>query len=566
MDAASDLSFDQTSGPDLQDDVLADLGSPPPEDLPALTECVTDDDCQGLAIAIPICQVVICDAGSCTQASAEDGAACHTGTSCKDPGVCAKGSCQEPDTPCEDGDPCTGVTCEPGSGCLYEPLDAVPCDDGDLCTLTDLCVEGACLGTGEVLCDDGEVCTLDLCDPWFGCVHEDLDAPCDDFDPCTGGDICVYGTCVGMTDICECDTDEDCADVVNACFGAYTCDEAAMPRVCIPVAETETLCPEVGPCLAGVCDPATESCAPTPKPDGTPCVDPLACVVEGTCLAGACVGEPVICDGGDVCTAPVCVPGEGCTEVPAPGPCDDDDPCTVNDWCVAGACAALDTDCGAAPAALFRVTSLTWQGPGLAFSAPGGIEVGLEEAMDVALSQSLSDSYAPLDLLLGISPLDTKGPSTLQVGAAACLRDAAGVVTSCPWPASDVSLAGVEYCLAGDPCVAISGAPPAPAIGVLGDVTATLSLGAGIGGSVEPAAVEVVGHLQGLPEPSGITAGTLSLFVGEDAATLATVAPPLMAPMNLAELLDPSALTEVDGLAGWWLHLDYEALRIPIIP
>ncbi len=39
-----------------------------------------------------------------------------------------------------------------------------------------------------------------------------------------------------------------------------------------------------------------------------------------------------------------------------------------------------------------------------------------------------------------------------------------------------------------------------------------------------------------------------------------------MAPMTLAELLDPSALAEVDGLEGWWLHLDFEALRIPIIP
>ncbi len=477
---------------------MSDLAVPPAEDLPALPECVTDDDCQGLAVAIPLCQVVICDAGSCAQVDAADGLPCHSGAACKDPGACAKGACVESETACDDGDPCTGVTCEPGIGCLYEPLDGVSCDDGNSCTPTDLCVEGACVGDGEISCDDGEVCTLDLCDPWFGCVHEDLDALCDDGDPCTGGDVCVYGSCIGMTDVCECDTDEDCAEVANACFGAYVCDDAAVPRVCVPVSETETPCPDVSPCLAGVCDPSTESCAPVPKEDGTPCTDPLACVVEGSCVAGACVGEPVVCEGGDVCTAPVCVPGEGCTEVPAPGPCDDDDPCTANDWCVDGGCAALATGCGAAPAVLFRVTKLQWQGPGLAFTAPGGIEVGLEEAMDVALTQSLSDSYGPLDLLLGISPMDTKGPSSLAVGTGACLRDDAGAVTSCPWPES-LSLAGMDYCLADDPCEAISGAPPAPAFGVIGAASATLSLGAGLGGSVEPAAGEGVGPVLGLP-------------------------------------------------------------------
>jgi hypothetical protein len=563
-DTNPDLVEDVTSGADTHEDVSAD--APPPADLPELAECLTDDDCQGLALAIPLCQVVICDAGACTQVAAADGMPCHSGTSCKDPGTCAKGSCLEPVTVCEDGDPCTGTTCEPGIGCLHEPLDEVPCDDGDLCTATDLCVAGLCVGAGEILCDDGEVCTLDLCDPWFGCVHEDLDALCDDGDPCTGADTCVFGACVGMTDVCECDTDADCAGFANACFGAYTCDEAALPRVCVPMAESETPCPDVAPCLAAVCDPSTEACVPVPKADGTPCADPLACVTEGSCVAGICVGEPVVCEGGGLCTAPVCVPGEGCTEAPEPGPCDDDDPCTVNDWCVDGACAALGTDCGAAPAALFRVTTLQWGGPGLAFTAPGGIEIGLEEAMDVALTQSLGDSYAPLDLLLGVSPLDTKGPSSLLVGAEACLRDDVGLVTSCPWPGTGVSLSGLDYCLAGDPCEEISGAPPAPAFGVLGEVAVALSLGASLGGSVEPAAMEVVGQLQGLPDPAGIAAGTLSLFLTEDAAALATVAPPLMAPMTLAELLHPGALTEVDGLQGWWVHLDFEALRVPIIP
>ncbi len=565
QDSAADASTDVPAAPDTVDELVG-TETLPPEDLPALPECLTDDDCQGLAIAIPLCRIVICDEGLCAQVDAVDGVPCHSGAACKDPGTCAKGSCVELPASCDDGDPCTGETCESGVGCLYEPLSDVPCEDADLCTATEHCVYAASVGAAAVDCDDGVPCTLDLCDPWFGCLHEDLDALCDDGDPCTGGDQCIYGTCVGTTDVCECDTDADCAGYTNACFSAYTCDADAVPRVCLPAPETEAPCPDVGPCLAGSCNPATEACDPIPKPDGTPCADAQACVADGECVAGTCVGAPVACEGGGECTVPACVPGEGCVEVPAPGPCDDGDPCSVNDWCVDGACAGVETACGAAAPALFRVTKLAWEGPALTFLASGVVEVALDEAMDVALAQSLVDSYAPLDLLLGLAPLDTKGPSALQLGTVACLRDAFGVVTSCPWPASGAALDGVEYCLDGDPCEALSAASPAPAFGVLGGVSGPLTLGAGLGGSIEPAAAAVVGQLEGLPAPTGIASGTLSLFLGAEAAEVVTMAPPLMAPMALSDLLDPGALSDVDGLAGWWLHLDFEAVRIPIIP
>ncbi len=565
-DIASEVASDVVPWPDLGED-----GEAPetalPEDHSPLPDCLTDDDCQGLAVAIPTCMMVICDAGTCVQVAASDDTPCHTETPCKDAGVCAKGICQEPDNACEDGDPCTGATCDPDEGCLYEPLDAVPCDDGDPCTATDLCAEGVCFGEGDLDCDDLNPCTLDFCNPWFGCMGEDLEGPCDDGDPCTGDDQCVYGACVGGAGACECDTDDDCAVFVNACFSAYTCDEDAEPRVCVPVPETETVCPDVAPCLAGVCNPSTGACEPVPKLDGTQCSDLLACVADGGCFDGACAGIQWECEGGGGCTAPVCLPGEGCVEMPASGLCDDGDPCTVNDWCVDGACASLGTDCAApAPPALFRVSALEWQGPGLTFIAPGGFEVALEEALDVALSQALDDIYVPLDLLVGVAPMDTGGASSLRLGVGVCLRDDDGVVTSCPWPEEGGELDGVDYCLAGDSCDGISGAPPAPAFGVAGGSPGPLVLGGVLGGSLEATATEVAGQLQGLPEPSEITAGTLALFLLEDAAALATVSPPLMAPMPLDELLDPGALTMVDGLQGWWLHLDFEAVRTPIIP
>ena len=566
-DSTADVTSDHVIGPE----VVGDIGvtdSAPPEDLQPLPECLSDDDCQGLAVAIPLCRRVICDDGACVQIDAADGTPCDTGTPCREPGACADGVCEEPELSCEDGDPCTGTTCDGVDGCLFEPLEGVACDDGDPCTATDLCVEGACVGAGETVCDDGNACTQDGCDPWFGCVHLDLDALCDDGDPCTGDDQCVYGTCIGMTDVCECDVDADCAVFVNACFSAYTCATSAVPRVCVPVPASETPCPDVGPCLAGACDPATEACAPVPKPDGTPCVDSIVCVAEGECLAGICVGTPLECPGeaAGPCFVPACVPGEGCVAVPAPGPCDDDDPCTVNDWCVDGACDALEADCAPAPPALFRIISLGWDGPGLVFSGPGGVEVGLDEALNVALNQALGDAYAPLDLLVGFTSMETTGSSALRLQAGACLRDDAGAVTGCPWPGDDAEIGPMTWCLDALPCAGISGAPPAPGFGASGVPAASLGLPGALGGVLGAESTEVAGQLLGLPEPVAITAGTLSLFLTEDAAGAVTLSPPLMAALSLAELLDPAALTSVDDLQGWWLHLDFEAVRTPILP
>jgi len=564
-DTGPEVAADAAAAADGAEDIAAP-DTPRPADLAPLPACITDDDCHGLAAALPVCVVVVCDGGTCVQTGAVDGTWCDEGIPCRLPGICAEGACDAPDDPCEDGDPCTGVTCDPYDGCLYEPLDGVACDDGDHCTAMDLCVEGVCVGDGDYDCDDGNPCTADGCDPWFGCVHEDLVGPCDDGDPCTGDDECVYGTCVGAADICECDTDDDCMGLANACFSAYTCDVDAVPRVCVPAPETETACPDVSPCQAGICNPVTETCDPVPKPDGTPCADPGACVAEGECVEGACVGTSVECPGeGTVCTVPACVPGEGCTEVHAPGPCDDGDPCTVNGWCVDAACASLDTGCEAAPPALFRVTAMAWLGPGLTFSAPGNIELAMEEAAGVAIGQALVDPYSPLDILLGIGPMDTAAPALLKLGAGGCIRDDAGVVTGCPWPGDDQDLGVVAWCLDPGSCDGIPGASDPPGFGASGDPDALVLTG-GLGGILDAAAAEIGGQLQDLPNPTGITAGTLSLFLDEEAAALAALYPPLMAPLTLAELLDPAASTDVDGLHGWWIHLGFEAERIPVVP
>lgn len=103
---------------------------------------------------------------------------------------------------CDDGVPCTVDRCIPGGcshsvqsgwclvvGVCYEsgqtvgcnkcapetskvawtPLDGVPCDDKNPCTMGDRCTQGVCLGTGYN-CSDGLYCTSDSCDGKGGCT------------------------------------------------------------------------------------------------------------------------------------------------------------------------------------------------------------------------------------------------------------------------------------------------------------------------------------------------------------------------------------------------------------
>jgi hypothetical protein len=59
--------------------------------------------------------------------------------------------------------------------CYLVPLDDDPCDDGNPCTTGDYCEKGTCLGS-TVDCDDNNPCTADYCDEFSGCEHVPDDA------------------------------------------------------------------------------------------------------------------------------------------------------------------------------------------------------------------------------------------------------------------------------------------------------------------------------------------------------------------------------------------------------
>jgi hypothetical protein len=80
------------------------------------------------------------------------------------------------DGECDDGLECTTDSCSPDGVCLHEAIDAV-CEDMDLCNGTETCEPaGAQPGTGCVPgipldCDDGDDETVDECIPATGCQN-----------------------------------------------------------------------------------------------------------------------------------------------------------------------------------------------------------------------------------------------------------------------------------------------------------------------------------------------------------------------------------------------------------
>ncbi len=207
---------------------------------------------------------------------------------------------------CDDGNACTADSCDPITGCVFEPRDdGALCVDGNLCNGEETCESGICMPGEALACDDGDPCTTDTCDPAWGCVHTHNTALCDDGDACTRADACSEGVCVGGDPV--------------VCTAADTCH------------------------VPGVCDPETGLCSDPAKADGTPCDDGSGCSQVDTCLEGRCVGaDPVVCVASDQChVAGFCVPETGeCTDPPklAGSTCDDGDVCTEGETCVDGRC------------------------------------------------------------------------------------------------------------------------------------------------------------------------------------------------------------------------------------
>ncbi len=292
----------------------------------------TDDACSPSSGCVSVINAAPCD----------DGDACTVGDACSQ-GTCVPGQ----PLSCDDGNPCTADGCVEGLGCQYTATEGA-CDDGNDCTTGDHCAGGWCVPLGVVDCDDGNPCTDDSCDLDGGCVHALNNAPCDDGDLCTVGDVCSLGTCLGGQAL-VCDdgnpcTADSCVNGIGCQFApaAGSCDDGNACTTgdhcaagwCVP--DAMLVCDDANPCTDDSCDLATGCLT---EDNTAPCDDGDACTDGDVCAQGACQpGGGPNCDDGNPCTDDSCDPAIGCVNVPNTASCDDGDACTLVDVCADGSC------------------------------------------------------------------------------------------------------------------------------------------------------------------------------------------------------------------------------------
>ena len=126
--------------------------------------CTTGDTCVSIpGSTTPICQ----GAPKCADADPCTADTCDAAT----------GACVNTPILCDDANPCTADACV-GGACVSTPIaTGSVCDDGNLCTTGGTCQPDPFTGAATctsmpVSCDDGDACTGDSCDPTTGgCVH-----------------------------------------------------------------------------------------------------------------------------------------------------------------------------------------------------------------------------------------------------------------------------------------------------------------------------------------------------------------------------------------------------------
>jgi len=204
---------------------------------------------------------------------------------------------------CNDQDLCTTDLCDPVAGCVHQ-LNQAPCDDGDACSTGDLCVNGVCQGKASLNCEDNNPCTDQVCLPDKGCVYSFNSDPCDDFNPCTQEDACHQGSCKPGSGV--------------------VCDDGNV-------------------CTTGTCD-LQVGC--TYENNTDPCDDQDPCTLTDACVEGECVGSGELnCNDSNVCTDDICVEGLGCKHASNQESCNDGDACTKDDLCEDSSCVGVAIQC-----------------------------------------------------------------------------------------------------------------------------------------------------------------------------------------------------------------------------
>lgn len=243
-----------------------------------------------------------------------------------------------------------GVAQEVGPEVAPFCKDGEPCDDKDPCTYGERCLSGACVGGIRYACDDGRDCTTDTCDGQGNCGYEVKEGTCLIAGICRqAGEADPQNPCAACEPALSVDAwqpareDEACEPSLDACTLAPQ-GGVCRSGTCEPVTTSSRLCADENPCTDDVCDPV-KGCMYLPL-SGETCFIASACE-PGTCREGVCVVPfGASCDDGNPCTVDQCEPEEGCSYILLDGiSCEDGSLCTLEDRCVAGQCVGEPLNC-----------------------------------------------------------------------------------------------------------------------------------------------------------------------------------------------------------------------------
>ncbi len=247
--------------------------------------CTTNDRCEeGICVGGP---PLNCD----------DGNFCTTNACIPERGGCVNTPIPDCRLPCETaadcpvgGNPCLRAVCTPAGLCQTRELTG-PCDNGDPCTVGDRCEDGRCVGGSPLNCEDGRFCTRTSCDPSVpgGCVSEQIpgcreeEQLCSEASHCNDGDPCTTNTCLQYLTptVCTAMPQPYCSCNPNAPDGGHgACDRG-------------------DPCLKSTCEPNNNP----DIPHAGLCTPPI---FDERCCLETCDPEDNTCDDGDKCTENLC--------------------------------------------------------------------------------------------------------------------------------------------------------------------------------------------------------------------------------------------------------------------
>jgi hypothetical protein len=181
------------------------------------------------------------DTGAADTGAADTGAA-DTGDTPPPPDAGPPECVQDGDCPASPY-PCLVPSCDVSLGrCVYvsRPDDAV-CDDLQPCTSGDACGAGQCIGT-PVVCEPDETCVEGTCEP----LEQGVVCPAD-----------ASGSCFDEADAPGCDAPSCCQLI---CDDDEYCCEVAWDTLCVESAYE--LCPDAPPCPEDDCSCNPDACPP----------------------------------------------------------------------------------------------------------------------------------------------------------------------------------------------------------------------------------------------------------------------------------------------------------------